>query len=101
LRKEIYEVQFKGFFGGKDLDREKMTQEEIELMETEDFIEQESGFSRWNWLAIIDKLSGGDPTKHQQVYELNYIACLNILSYWKERDIKEQELLKQIKQNKK
>jgi len=42
---------------------------------------------------MIDRLSDGDITKHDQIYERNYIECLNLLSYWKERDswLKQQE----------
>lgn len=42
--------------------------------------------SRWGWISMVDRLSNGDITKHDLVYERNYIECLNILSYWHERD---------------
>lgn len=42
--------------------------------------------SRFTWVAMIDRLSGGDITKHDMIYERNYIECLNLLSYWRERD---------------
>lgn len=42
--------------------------------------------NRWSWLSLIDRLSGGDITKHDLIYERNYIECLNLLSYWHERD---------------
>lgn len=42
--------------------------------------------SRWGWIAMVDRLSNGDITKHDLIYERNYIECLNILSYWHERD---------------
>lgn len=42
--------------------------------------------SKWSWLAMVDRLSGGDVTKHEQVYELNYIYCLNVMGYWHDRD---------------
>ena len=42
--------------------------------------------SRWGWISMVDRLSNGDVTKHDLVYERNYIECLNILSYWHERD---------------
>jgi hypothetical protein len=35
---------------------------------------------------MIDRLSNGDITKHDEVYKRNYIECLNLLSYWYERD---------------
>lgn len=42
--------------------------------------------SRWGWLAMVDRLANGDITKHDAIYERNYIECLNLLSYWHERD---------------
>jgi hypothetical protein len=42
--------------------------------------------SRWSWLAMVDRLSDGDITKHDNIYNRNYIECLNLLSYWHERD---------------
>jgi len=42
--------------------------------------------NRWGWISMVDRLSNGDITKHDLVYERNYIECLNILSYWHERD---------------
>jgi hypothetical protein len=35
---------------------------------------------------MVDRLSNGDITKHDEVYQRNYIECLNLLSYWYERD---------------
>ena len=49
-------------------------------------VAQASIDSRWNWLAMIDRLSNGDITKHDEIYDRNYIECLNLLSYWHERD---------------
>lgn len=43
--------------------------------------------SRWSWLAMVDRLSNSDITKHKEIYETNLIECLNLLSYWKERDL--------------
>jgi hypothetical protein len=73
-----------------------MSPEQVEQMEIEMKIDRESGFGRWSWLAIIDKLSGGDFTKHDQVYKSNFIACLNTLSFWKERDKRDEELRRQL-----
>ena len=36
----------------------------------------------YKWLSIVDKLAGQDVTKYEQVYSLNFISCLNSLSYW-------------------
>lgn len=35
---------------------------------------------------MVDKLSNGDITKFNDIYELTYIECLNLLSYYNERD---------------
>jgi hypothetical protein len=41
---------------------------------------------KWQWLSMVDRLSDGDITKHDKIWEMNYIYCLNIMSYWYERD---------------
>lgn len=38
------------------------------------------------WLTIVDKLAKGDITKHEDVYNINYIHSLNMLGHWKETD---------------
>ena len=53
---------------------------------------------RWGWISMIDRLSNGDITKHDAIYERNYIECLNILSYWHEKD-KYMEQMNNIKNN--
>lgn len=35
---------------------------------------------------MIDRLAGGDITKHDLVYERNWREILYLLSYWAERD---------------
>lgn len=40
----------------------------------------------FNWIAYIDKLAGGDVTKHKEIYKMNYLECLNILAFWDTRD---------------
>ena len=47
---------------------------------------------------MIDRLSNGDITKHDEIYERNYIECLNLLSYWHEKD-KYMEQMNNIKNN--
>ena len=42
--------------------------------------------SRWQWFSIVEKLAKGDITKFDSVYGQKFIACLNLLSYWKELD---------------
>jgi hypothetical protein len=39
-----------------------------------------------NWIAMVDKLAGGDITKHNQIYDINYVECLNLMAYWHHRD---------------
>jgi len=41
---------------------------------------------KWGWISMIDRLSNGDITKHDQIYERNLIECLNLLGYWHDRD---------------
>ena len=38
------------------------------------------------WLTIVDKLAKGDITKHNDVYDINYIHALNMLGHWKQTD---------------
>jgi hypothetical protein len=40
---------------------------------------------------MVDKLSKGDPSKDVHTYDMNYIAALNRLSYWKYMDDKKQK----------
>jgi len=39
-----------------------------------------------NWIGMVDRLTNGDITKHRQVYETNYIECLNLMAYWHHKD---------------
>ena len=50
---------------------------------------------RWSWLSMVDRLSDGDITKHDLIYERNYIECLNLLSYWHERDAYNEQMNKE------
>lgn len=55
------------------------------------------GFGRWSWYMMIDSLAGGDILKHEGIVELNFIACLNKLSFMKERaneDKRREDLIK-------
>ena len=54
--------------------------------------------NRWGWISMMDRLSNGDITKHDEIYERNYIECLNILSYWHEKD-RYMEQMNNIKNN--
>lgn len=44
---------------------------------------------------MIDRLSMGDITKHDLVYDRNYIESLNLLSFWHQRDKYQEQLRKQ------
>lgn len=67
---------FSGLFNSKNIEEE----EEESSVETPEF----SG--RWKWFSIIERLSSGDITKFEEVYKQTYISCLNLLSYWKEKE---------------
>lgn len=40
----------------------------------------------WSYVAMIDRLSQGDITREEQVFEINYVYCLTKLLYWNDRD---------------
>jgi hypothetical protein len=42
--------------------------------------------SKWGFLAMIDRLAQGDITKHEEIYEMNYIYCLNLLGMYHDKD---------------
>jgi hypothetical protein len=52
---------------------------------------------KWKWVAMIDRLSGSDITKHDLVYDRNWIECLNLISYWHERDFVIEEHNKKLR----
>lgn len=52
---------------------------------------------RWGWMSMVDRLSNSDITKHDLIYDRNYIECLNLLSYWHEKDQYMDEMNKQRK----
>lgn len=35
---------------------------------------------------MVDRLTNGDITKDEEVYQMNYIQCLNRLAWWKVKD---------------
>lgn len=74
-----------------------MSQEEIAKMNFENEQYSKKGFGRWSWFAMIEKLANGDITKFDEVTDQNFITCLNLLSYWKERELE----LKRIEDNNK
>lgn len=76
-----------------------MTSEEVEKMRRESEDYNKSGFGRWSWYMMIDTLADGDILKHEAVCELNFIACLNKLSFIKEKDNEDKRRLEIQKQN--
>lgn len=38
--------------------------------------------SELKWISFMDRLSGKDITKHDNIYEQNYIYCLSTLTLW-------------------
>lgn len=41
---------------------------------------------KWRWFSIVERLADGDITRFDTIYKQNYIDCLNLLSYWKEKN---------------
>ena len=76
-----------------------MSEEDIAKMNKEQDEYSKRGFGRWSWFALIEKLAKGDITRFDEVTEQNFIACLNLLSYWKEKDDLQREMEK-INKNK-
>lgn len=76
-----------------------MTSEEVEKMRRESEDYNKRGFGRWSWYMMIDTLADGDILKHEAVCELNFIACLNKLSFIKEKDNEDKRRLEIQKQN--
>lgn len=62
-----------------------MAKEDIEKMQREQNAYSKTGFGRWSWYSFINELADGDITKFESVCELNFIACLNHLSFKKEQ----------------
>ena len=72
-----------------------MTEEEIALMKA-DMKKEADGWGRWVWLGCIDKLAQGDITKFDAVCNQNFIACLNLLSYWLEKEKRIERMQEQL-----
>jgi hypothetical protein len=45
---------------------------------------------------MVDRLSNGDITKHEAVYETNLFYCLDVLSYYKDRDKYQEHMHKKM-----
>lgn len=37
-------------------------------------------------MAIVDRLTGGDITKDEEVFKLSYIDCMYRMMYWQAKD---------------
>lgn len=42
--------------------------------------------AKWMWFMMIEKMCEKLNYKPEEVYELNYISCLNWMSMWKEEE---------------
>lgn len=40
----------------------------------------------YSYIAMIDRLSDGDVTKHEEIYKMNWRSILYIMSYWAVKD---------------
>jgi len=83
-------VDFRIFYGWEKMitnnysilfERPSLEQENRVVVPAKDKIPDEL-----NYVALIDRLSNGDITKHKEIYVLNYVECLNLLAFWYHRD---------------
>lgn len=51
--------------------------------------------NRLRWISMIDRLASGDITRHDEIYKKNYIECLNLMSFWHQRDRYQEQLRKE------
>jgi len=70
---------YKGLFSPK-FDENEFTDEDYTEEEKKD-IEEEEKLSQWSWNNVVHKLSDGDFTKHNQIYNMNFVSILNHLTY--------------------
>lgn len=78
-----------------------MSKEEIEGYKKEQEQINNSGFGRWGWFAMLEKLATWMGGSFDKAEEMNYILALNLLSYWKEKEAEEARIKKEImKKNK-
>lgn len=40
----------------------------------------------WSYVSMVDRLSKGDITKEEAIFETNYIYCLTKLLFWNDKD---------------
>ena len=41
---------------------------------------------KYRWISFMERLSNGDITKWDELYRVEYLSTLNLLSWWKIRD---------------
>jgi len=41
---------------------------------------------KYRWISFMERLSNGDITKWEELYKVEYLSTLNLLSWWKIRD---------------
>lgn len=41
---------------------------------------------KWGFISMVDRLTNGDITKDELVYDIEYISCMTRLLFWKEKD---------------
>lgn len=88
-------VNYSGLFGGHyQRDEDEDSEELSDIQDSGDNFND-----KWSWFSIIEKLANGDITKFGEVTETNYIACLNLLSYWKEKEDIQKEIERAKKRN--
>jgi len=80
---------FSGFFG-----KRKSKKEEDEKPSGPD-TGYDYDVTKWFWLILVEKMCNKLNYKPDEVYDLNYISCLNWLSKWKEDDLYMASLQKQ------
>lgn len=42
--------------------------------------------SKWAYMAMLDRLSMGDITKDETIFDLEWESCLHRLLYWNHKD---------------
>ena len=75
-----------------------MTTSSIVKMKEEQHQYHKTGFGRWSWWLMIDTLAQGDITKFEAITDLNFIMCLNQLSFLKEKAAEDRRISELNKQ---
>ena len=72
---------FEGYFGKRKKHKEDDKDEKPTGPDTGSF-----DYKKWQWHLMVHKLVKELNLKPEEVYEMNYIACLNWLSMFHQRD---------------